>query len=50
MWRDGVVELISAFGNELTCSNAIPYIDTDIFSPYYSGCIWWEKLATTLSE
>ena len=30
-WRDGVVELISAFDNALKISNAITSIDTDIF-------------------
>ena len=32
-WRDGVVDLISAFGSELKCFNEIPYIETDIFTP-----------------
>ena len=30
---DGEVELISYCGAELKCSNAIPSIDTDLFTP-----------------
>ena len=40
LWRDGIGVLMSAVGNALKVSNVIPSIYTDLFTPYYSDCIW----------
>ena len=46
--RNGVVEFISVFGTALKFSNAIPSIETYLFTPYYYDCILLANIATNL--